>query len=98
MTELSTNPVDVARRSLRPRQPVPPGAAAALAALVSLRSRYADLERDELAAIDAIMTSGGTWTQIAAVLGLGSRQAARQHGQRLRQRVQQRDSDRQQSR
>jgi DNA invertase Pin-like site-specific DNA recombinase len=67
--------------------------AAALAALVPLPARYAELERDELAAIDAVLAAGGTWEQIAQVLALGSRQAVRQHGQRLRARVKQRLAD-----
>jgi hypothetical protein len=92
MAELSSKPINVIRRSLRPPRPVPPGAVAGLAALVSLRARYADLERDELAAIDTVLDAGGTWTHIAGALGLGSRQAARQHGQRLRQRVEQRQA------
>lgn len=43
--------------------------------------------RPELVAIDAVLNAGGTWTHIAGALGLRLRQAARQHGQRLRQRV-----------
>jgi hypothetical protein len=95
MVELSTNAVDVIRRSLRPPKAVPPQVAAALAALVPLPARYAELERDELIAIDTVLAAGGTWAQIAEVLALGSRQAARQHGQRLRDRVQQRLADQQ---
>jgi hypothetical protein len=90
MAELSTNPVDVIRRQLRPPKPVPPAVAAALAALVPLPARYAEIERDELAAIDAALAAGGSWEQIAEVMGVGSRQAARQYGQRLRRRVEQR--------
>lgn len=90
MAEPSANPVDAVRRSLRTPKPVPVAVAAALAALVPLQARYADLEREELAVIDAVLAAGGNWSQIAEVLGLGSRQAARQHGQRLRQRVDQR--------
>jgi hypothetical protein len=90
MAELSTNPVDVIRRSLRPPKPVPPAVAAGLAALIPLQERYAELEREELAIFDRILAAGGNWAQIAAVLDIGSRQAARQHGQRLRARVEQR--------
>lgn len=92
MAGLSSEPINVIRRSLRLPRLVPPGAAAGLAALVSLRSRYADLEGDELAGIDAVLDAGGTWTRIAGTLGLGSRQAARRHGQRLRQRVEHRQA------
>lgn len=37
--------------------------AAALAALVPLPARCAEIERDELAAIDAVLATGGTWVR-----------------------------------
>jgi hypothetical protein len=49
---------------------------AALGALVQVRAAAADLERDELAAIDAARAGGATWQQIAAALGMRGRTGA----------------------
>ena len=56
----------------RPLTDVP----AALDALIRVRAAAADLERAELAAIDAARAGGATWQQIAAALGMRGRTGA----------------------
>jgi DNA-binding transcriptional MerR regulator len=55
-----------------------------LADLTSLQALRADLDRRELDLIDRARHTGATWAEIAAALGLTSRQAAEQRCQRLR--------------
>ncbi len=50
--------------------------AAALAALSAVRQVAAELERSELALIEAARDSGATWTRIAAATGARNRQTA----------------------
>jgi len=52
--------------------------------LTVLRASRHDLDRRELDLIDRARHSGATWAQIAAALGLTSRQAAEQRRHRLR--------------
>jgi len=56
----------------------------ALADLTSLRAVRSDLDQRELDLIDRARHAGATWAEIAAALGLASRQAAEQRRQRLR--------------
>ncbi len=49
---------------------------AALAALPAARSAAAELERSELALIEAARDGGATWTRIAAAMGARNRQTA----------------------
>lgn len=74
------------RQTQKPRTP-PRAAGPALAALVDIPRRRAELDRQEDTAITAALNAGASWHDIADALGLGSRQAARQHGQRLHARV-----------
>lgn len=55
----------------------------ALGALRGLVARRAGLDRSERLLIDAARAGGTTWAEIAAALGLGSRQAAEQRWLRL---------------
>jgi hypothetical protein len=57
--------------------------ATALAQLSEVPAARARLDEQELELIDRARYAGATWTQIAAVLGLTSRQAAQQRHQRL---------------
>jgi hypothetical protein len=57
----------------------------ALAALVALRHLRAILDGWEPALIQAARDAGATWTQLAAVLGVGSRQAAERRYLRMRE-------------
>jgi hypothetical protein len=50
--------------------------AAALASLTGVRGLAAELERSELALIEAARDSGATWSQIAAAIGASRRQTA----------------------
>ena len=52
--------------------------------LTALRGRRHELDRRELDLIDRARHAGATWAQIAAALGLTSRQAAEQRRHRLR--------------
>ncbi|MFF5203245.1 hypothetical protein ACFY3B_26960 [Micromonospora parva] len=54
-----------------------------LARLAEVRAARARLDEQELEIIDRARHDGATWAQIAAALGLGSRQAAEQRRQRL---------------
>ena len=54
-----------------------------LSALRAVRDRRARLDADELDLIDRARRDGATWTEIAAALGLASRQAAEQRRLRL---------------
>jgi hypothetical protein len=67
-----------------------------LTGLASLRVQRNDLDERELDLIDRARHSGATWAQIAAALGLASRQAAEQRRQRLlsafRSRLQEQDN------
>ncbi|RKN45403.1 hypothetical protein [Micromonospora endolithica] len=54
-----------------------------LAELAELAAARARLDDHELALIDRCRHGGATWAQVAAALGLGSRQAAEQRRQRL---------------
>ncbi|MGW2624934.1 hypothetical protein [Micromonospora taraxaci] len=69
--------------------------ASELARLANVRITRARLDEEELDLIDRARHEGATWGQIAAALGLGSRQAAEQRRQRLvtarRSRTQQHD-------
>ncbi|MEU4624382.1 hypothetical protein AB0G04_30950 [Actinoplanes sp. NPDC023801] len=56
---------------------------AELEGLRGIRARRAALDAEELELIDRARRSGGTWPEIAAALGLGSRQAAEQRRLRL---------------
>ena len=58
-----------------------------LAGLTSLQALRSDLDRRELDLIDRARHAGATWAEIAAALGLASRQAAEQRRQRLRSSV-----------
>jgi hypothetical protein len=51
--------------------------------LRGIRARRAELDAEELELIDRARRSGATWPEIAAALGLGSRQAAEQRRLRL---------------
>ncbi|MGK5672890.1 hypothetical protein ACSNOB_08605 [Micromonospora sp. URMC 106] len=67
-----------------------------IAQLADVVAERARLDERELDLIDRARHAGATWAQIAAALGLGSRQAAEQRRQRLaalrRSRRQQRDA------
>lgn len=54
-----------------------------LEALREIRARRARLDTEELDSIDRARRDGATWPEIAAALGLSSRQAAEQRRQRL---------------
>lgn len=54
----------------------PPDAATALAALSAARRLAADLERGELALIEAARSGGASWSQVSAALGARNRQTA----------------------
>jgi hypothetical protein len=54
----------------------PPDAATALAALSAARRLAGDLERGELALIEAARSGGASWSQISAALGARNRQTA----------------------
>jgi len=54
-----------------------------LAQLAEVRAARTRLDEQELELIERARYEGATWTQIAAVLGLTSRQAAQQRHQRL---------------
>jgi hypothetical protein len=56
----------------------PHDAAAALASLSAARRLAAELERGELALIEAARGSGATWSQISAALGTWNRQTAQE--------------------
>ena len=64
-----------------------------LAGLTSLQALRSDLDRRELDLIDRARHAGATWAEIAAALGLASRQAAEQRRQRLRSAVSSRRHD-----
>jgi hypothetical protein len=64
-----------------------------LADLTSLQALRSDLDRRELDLIDRARHAGATWAEIAAALGLASRQAAEQRRQRLRSAVSSRRHD-----
>ncbi|MGH3192028.1 MAG: hypothetical protein ACRDOL_33240, partial [Streptosporangiaceae bacterium] len=53
-----------------------PAGPAACAGLTVLRAQAAELERAELALLDAARRGGSTWTHLAAAIGAGTRQAA----------------------
>jgi hypothetical protein len=54
-----------------------------LARLAEVQAARAGLDDQELGLIDRARHQGATWTQVAAALGLASRQAAQQRHQRL---------------
>ncbi|SBT44433.1 hypothetical protein [Micromonospora narathiwatensis] len=54
-----------------------------LTQLADIAADRVRLDERELALIDRVRHAGATWAQIAAALGLGSRQAAEQRRQRL---------------
>ncbi|MGV9214020.1 hypothetical protein ACTFTM_19365 [Micromonospora sp. RB23] len=54
-----------------------------LAGLAGVRAARAQLDEREAELIDRARHDGATWAQIAAALGLGTRQAAEQRRQRL---------------
>lgn len=54
-----------------------------MAQLAEIRAARARLDEQELELIDRARYGGATWAQIAAALGLASRQAAEQRRQRL---------------
>lgn len=56
---------------------------AALAELAAIPGRRADLDARERWAIDAARSAGASWAEVAAALGLRSRQAAEQRRSRL---------------
>jgi hypothetical protein len=56
---------------------------AALAELATIPGRRADLDARERWAIDAARAAGASWSEVAAALGLRSRQAAEQRRSRL---------------
>ncbi|WP_436522058.1 hypothetical protein [Actinoplanes sp. HUAS TT8] len=56
-----------------------------LSELREIRERRARLDAEELALIDRARRDGATWPEIAAALGLASRQAAEQRRHRLAQ-------------
>ncbi|BCJ62802.1 hypothetical protein [Micromonospora endophytica] len=68
-----------------------------LARLADIPSARERLDETELDLIDRARQAGATWTQVAEVLGLGSRQAAEQRRQRLAaaRRTRRRAADRQ---
>jgi hypothetical protein len=57
--------------------------ASELAELAGVQAARARLDERERELVDRARRAGATWTQIAAVLGLASRQAAQQRHQRL---------------
>jgi hypothetical protein len=64
-----------------------------LAGLAEVRLRRHELEQRELDLIDRARHAGATWAQVAAALGLSSRQAAEQRRQRLRSALRSRQQD-----